>query len=82
MHRVRNVAVHKDVTGLAVAHGRLRHATVGTPNPQDLGRLALCELREGVRVGLGAAPCVLPTSGDQVVERIWCKKSRQYRMFS
>lgn len=53
VHAVCDVAVHEDVAGPAVAHGRLRNAAVGAAYPEDLGPLALCELVKGIRICLG-----------------------------
>jgi hypothetical protein len=53
MHAVRDVAVHEDVAGQAVADGRLRDAAVCAAYPQDLGPLALCVVEEGIRICLG-----------------------------
>ena len=64
MYCVCDVPVHEDVAGLAVADGCLRDATVGAAYPQNLGRLALCELREGVRVFLGGALDIMAVAGE------------------
>lgn len=50
MYCVCNVAVHKDLARLAVAHCRLRNAGICASYPEDLGRLALSESREFVGV--------------------------------
>lgn len=49
---VGNVAVDKDLTRLQAQNGRLWDTGVGTTDPENLGRLALCRLGEEVRVGL------------------------------
>jgi hypothetical protein len=71
MHRVCDVAMHKNIARLAEADSGFGHAAVGTAYPQNLGRLALCELRERVRVVLGAALDVAAVAGEQVIEWIW-----------
>jgi len=75
MHRVRNIPVHEDVARLAIADRGLGHSTVSAPNPQNLGRLALCKLGEGVRVYLGGALDIVAVTGKEVVKGIWRRKS-------
>lgn len=68
---VGDVAVHKDVAGLAAADGRLRDAAVCAANPQHFGPLALCELFEGVRVFLGRTLGKDTVAGYDAVDGVW-----------
>jgi len=71
MHRIRYIAVHKDLAGLAVAYGCLWDATVCATDPEDVGSLTLGEECESVGVegcGVGAVGCV---AGEEVREGFW-----------
>jgi hypothetical protein len=57
VHRIRYIAVHEDLAGLAVTDGRFGDATICAPDPEDLGRLALREQGEGIGIACG---CALP----------------------
>lgn len=68
MYRIRYIAVHEDLAGLAVAYSCLGYATVCATDPQNVGSLTLGEECEGVRVkgyGIGAVGCV---AGEEVRE--------------
>lgn len=70
MHGIGNVAVDEDLARLAMADGRLWNARVCASYPQNLWRLALCQVDEGIRISLGGALGIDPISGKQVVQRI------------
>lgn len=67
---VRDVAVHEQLAGLAVADGRLGDAAVGAAYPQDLGRLAFAKLLEGIRISLGRGLGVDAVAGDDAVDGV------------
>lgn len=50
MHRICNVAVHKNIAGLALANRAFGQPRVAAAQPEDLGGLALGEVDEGVGV--------------------------------
>jgi hypothetical protein len=64
---VGDVAVHKNLARLAVAHGSLRNSRIGAAYPQHLGRLAFAELVEGIRVSFGGFSGVNSVSGNDAV---------------
>ena len=68
MHRIRYIAVHKDLAWLAVAYSVFGYAAVCAADPENVGSLTLGEECEGVRVkgcGIGAVGCV---AGEEVCE--------------
>jgi hypothetical protein len=67
---VRDVAVHEDFAGLAVADGGLGDAGVCASNPQDLGALACRERLEEVGVPLRRLLGVGAVAGDDSGERV------------
>lgn len=67
-HTVGDVAVHEDLTGLAVADGGFWNATIGAADPQDLWALAFVPFFEGVRVLLGGLLGVNSVSGYDAVD--------------
>jgi hypothetical protein len=70
MHAVCDVAVHKELAGLAMADGGFWDAAVCTPNPEDFRRLAFAKLDEGIRVLLGCLLGVDAVSGDDAVDSV------------
>jgi len=71
MHRIRYIAVHEDLAGLAVTYGGFGYAAVCATDPEDVGSLTLGEQCEGVGVegcGIGAVGCV---AGEEVREGFW-----------
>jgi hypothetical protein len=70
MHAIRDVAVHKQLPRLAVAHGRLGDPAVGAPDPEDLRRLAFAQLDEGIGVALGRLLRVDAASFDDAVDGV------------
>lgn len=70
VHAIGNVAVHKQLPGLAGADGRFRDATVRTPDPENLRRLPLLERVEEGRVVRERLVAVVAVASDDVVEDV------------
>jgi hypothetical protein len=71
MHCICYIAVHEDLTGLAVADCCFGDATVCAADPQDFWCLALGEQREGVGVARCGAFLVGEVAGEEVGEGVW-----------
>jgi hypothetical protein len=63
VHRVRYVAMHEYLAGLAVADGRFGDPRICAPDPEYLGRLALGEDGKGIWVARGCALLVSAVAG-------------------
>lgn len=55
MHRIRDIAMDKYLSRLAVTHSRFWDAAICAADPQNLRCLALGEEREGVGIACGSA---------------------------
>lgn len=70
MHAIGDIAVHKQLARLAMAHGRLRDSAVGASNPQNLRRLAFAQLEEGIRIFFGGLAGINAVTLDDAIESV------------